>query len=391
MFYQARHRDDISVRNEWDELGFDEFSVDTGNATKKRALIEQYLFSKQTRKQRLVPQEEAMYALEYIIDIGISQYNKLREIYKEVYLMMKTNPMLSMNPLLKFVEKRKYLEEYTYHEELDFIELNLANEFGHRHATEVNRPRLSTIRRKNPVPRAGGHYEDESGFKYTSVEEDSSTIDTENTTKHVPTLDCQPAAESVNDTDFLKPRKVIDKIREEKDRLFKDTKSLWKKYQDLLKFDHNHVFAYFESKYGLHYQRSVKKRTISYNIDELDDMMDDHDLVNSKVVKRREKFLKFQQKDTARGLPDIRNLYETYCKPILVEEVYLPNDSESSVKLEETKESEIDPQLSSYFPVLAKTHIIFLLHGYLGNSEDMERVASVIAQRSKHARVHLVS
>jgi len=81
-----------------------------------------------------------MEALEYILGLPINHFNKLRESYKELYLLMKGADTTHRIKNLRLTEKRKHFEDYSDEYEKDFIELDLANEFSKTH-TSIRQPK----------------------------------------------------------------------------------------------------------------------------------------------------------------------------------------------------------------------------------------------------------
>lgn len=150
--------EDIKHRNPWDEIGFDEFSVYIDpSVTKKRSIIENYLFSEKSCRVRKVTEDEALRALEYMFNFAINLYNKLRDSYKELYLELRDIDKSKRMEALKLTEKRKYLEEYSYNEEMDFIALNLAQEFDETENAGIAQPRTSQFKRKRVKSKSRTH------------------------------------------------------------------------------------------------------------------------------------------------------------------------------------------------------------------------------------------
>ena len=127
MICEPRAPEDLNNRDPWDELSFQEYSVEIDEgATNKRKIVENYLFTEESCIRRRVSDKEAMNALEILCGICITHYNKLRDSYKEIYQELKKVDVTKRVKMLKLTEKKKYLEEYSYLDEHDFIELNLA-------------------------------------------------------------------------------------------------------------------------------------------------------------------------------------------------------------------------------------------------------------------------
>lgn len=130
---------------------------------------------------------------------------------------------------------------------------------------------------------------------------------------------------------------VVNKLLEEKRNLITDIKKLWRKYLDLLKVDQLSLFEFLEEKYYLHYKRLIKKRTISKEVDSLSDVISDEklDMLDSKAQSKREKYHIFQTRETARGLPHVRNMYEKLFSVVFFEEIYYsPNNDSLSESIE---------------------------------------------------------
>jgi pimeloyl-ACP methyl ester carboxylesterase len=182
--------------------------------------------------------------------------------------------------------------------------------------------------------------------------------------------------------------KVVDKLLEEKKLLVTDIKKLWRKYIDLLKIDHLTLFDFMEEKYYLHFWRAVKKRTITREIENLDIVLykDKHQKFDAKANKRRAEYMEFQLKETARGLPFVRKLYQRLFSPIFIEEIYYPpNYKEDSEGYLDETQSELQAEKINY--IVNKPHLVFLLHGYLGGAEDLEKVHNVILQKWSDWRI----
>jgi hypothetical protein len=108
---------------------------------------------------------------------------------------------------------------------------------------------------------------------------------------------------------------------------------------------------------------------------------DDIDNLMRKTTRKREKYLEFQYSETTRGMIYVRGIFSKYYSPIIYEEVYAPRSSfinkKKSVLTRKTRTSE----LPFYPKLVPKSHLIFLLHGFMGKDEDMEKVNNVILQR----------
>lgn len=86
-----------------------------------------------------------------------------------------------------------------------------------------------------------------------------------------------------------------------------------------------------EDKYLVHYRRLIKKRTVSKEVSDLNDILtiDKLDKIDDKADSKRQKYMLFQTKETARGLPFIRNMYERLFQTIMFEESYYPPNQDS--------------------------------------------------------------
>lgn len=166
---------------------------------------------------------------------------------------------------------------------------------------------------------------------------------------------------------IFKLKRVIKKILGEKSLLMKDIKKLWRQYNNLLKLDNEVQIDHLEDKYYIHYQRLVKQRTFSINIDALDETMTDNFTENlqRKTNRKLSKYLEFEQKETSRGLVFARGIFAKYYSPIIYEEVYVPPSSILHKKKGRFGNQVLD-EASTYINLIPKSHLIFLLHGYMG-------------------------
>lgn len=203
---------------------------------------------------------------------------------------------------------------------------------------------------------------------------------------------------SVDATDInytLDSVKVVNKLIEEKRSLALDLKRLWRKYIDLLKLDQLALFEFLEEKYFLHFSRMVKMRMYRTEIDDLtsvisDDTMESFDV---KADEQRIKYNDFQLRETARGLPFIRRAYEKLYSVVIFEEAYTPYVEASSTDTLAVEDGSIDIQNANFtknLEITSKPHLVFLLHGYLGAHEDMEKVFNVVLQKCPNARIHAI-
>lgn len=130
---------------------------------------------------------------------------------------------------------------------------------------------------------------------------------------------------------------VVNKLLEEKRNLITDIKKLWRKYLDLLKVDQLSLFDFLEEKYYLHFKRLIKKRTLSKEVESLSEVIlnEKLDILDIKAQHKREKYHSFHARETARGLPHIRNIYEKLFSVVFFEEVYhSPNNNPLSESFE---------------------------------------------------------
>jgi len=144
-----------------------------------------------------------------------------------------------------------------------------------------------------------------------------------------------------------------------------------------------------EEKHYLHFDRIVKKRTQYKEVDSLNYIIPSQKLetLDFEAAKRRKKYMEFQDIDMARGLPFVRDLYQKLFSPVLFEEVYNP-DSGSTFGS--------DRSATEYWrsernvATICRPHLIFLMHGYMGAEDDLEKVHNIILQKLNNCRIHFI-
>lgn len=132
---------------------------------------------------------------------------------------------------------------------------------------------------------------------------------------------------------------------------------------------------------------------MSKEIDSLNEVIsaDRLETLDIKADKKRRKYLEFQSRENARGLPFVRNMYEKLSSVIMFEEIYYPlNNTSTTSQLLDDKTDTVSNFQYNGIQVMVKTHIVFILHGYLGEPDDMEKISNMVLQKCPYAKIHLI-
>ena len=92
--------------------------------------------------------------------------------------------------------------------------------------------------------------------------------------------------------------------------------------------------------------------------------------------------------DNSRGLPHQTGNYELYKQPVLFEDHWEPEDSDSD--FEPSLGHQLSSQMSNFTlsdPMIDCDHLIFLVHGYNGKVTDMCYIKNALINRHPKSRI----
>ncbi|CAI2385088.1 unnamed protein product [Moneuplotes crassus] len=180
----------------------------------------------------------------------------------------------------------------------------------------------------------------------------------------------------------LTPFSVVHTIEEKRDEIIVKINKISCKLLNLIR---SHPFVakkLIEAKYWEKYDKSIQKRFICNSSSKTLLSLGNQDKETMITNSQRKKYMKTCRREEWRGLP-YRNTYETSSSPIMIE--YEPDSDNNN---ESDSESSSISSISTIEEEYQDYHLVFLLHGYKGRSKDMSNFQNSILKKFPEARVH---
>lgn len=340
-----------------------------------------------------------------ICDIFVRHFNKLREAYKALYLEIKAHLGEKDNKRIKCYAKSKKLDEMlfaSYESESDSSESedetdsSSESSLTSSSSEEVSQAEdastaasISNNQNRRPMKRI--QLEKSSSIQLsedTMTERRIKEIEENESSLMVTTLQVElkhmVLKKGASKGICLTPYSVTQMIEEQRNNLITAIHMLQEQFIDMVKMNPIISKTILEKNYFKRMKKQVSHKFHCLSSDSLFDPVSATKLVNEDVLasQQRQKFYFKSTQENSRGLPYQKNYYEFFNYPIIFEETYIPeiSDTGSESNSDSIEESKINH---------TGDHVIFLVHGYKGKVGDMANIKSTIIKKFQSARVYV--
>lgn len=360
--------------------------------------MKEYLIPEGYIDQETVPTYEAQMSYELVCQILINQFNKLREAYKEAFMYIRKCKYVTPDIPQVLKHKRSIKDNLFHHKDnkkykndIDLYDYSSEESFAADSSDDdfLSFEKASDSRTK-PSSNGTGSF---GSRKVVPSSDDDIPLNkkfTDMLGKFKNTLASifSTADNLLENVDIKQAVKTIEK---EKIRASKDLIKAWNAYAEILKFNPTLMKRHHEAKYNRLFGKMVAKRTVCKRVNHLKGMLTDKNIESreKKANAIRERYFKYRSFETARGLPSVKDQFAAKYSPIFFEEKWQLSETRMNFKSTCFNVTEADDHHSENGGI--PYHVIFIVHGFRGKHNDMNKIWNNIMLRFPKCKPYLCS